>query len=138
MKSYKLNADKSKAVYDRGRYEMKECYRNIFHAVTKYYSQFASGEWKVAYGYVTSIPGLLVRHCFIIDEAGEVIDPTIYTNPHCDTDRLYYAMYVFENIEKYARAIEREGGYPALCSTMRPCERRAQEWAAEHGFALCG
>lgn len=138
MKNYVLNAEKSKMVYDRGQYEIKECYTNIFRAVTENYVRFVSGEWKVAYGYVTAIRGLLARHCFIIDKSGDVIDPTICANPHTNTDRQYYAMYVFENIEKYEIAIEREGGYPALYSTMRPYEKRAQEWAADHGFVLCG
>lgn len=141
MEKYVLNMDESRKLYERGksRYVVNQCYKNIFHVVCGNLGLFQTGSWKVAYGYVSSVRNLLIRHCFIITDSGEVIDPTIFTHSLSD-DRsdAYYIMKVFSEVEEYISAVLGEGGYPALTSTLRPYEKKAWSWAAENGFILCG
>ncbi|AIG26794.1 hypothetical protein BRLA_c024740 [Brevibacillus laterosporus LMG 15441] len=55
--------------------EMKH-YSNVFYASLHIKSKFIEGDWKVAYGYMPSVENIMVRHCFIVNEMGEAIDPT--------------------------------------------------------------
>ena len=141
MDKYKLNAEKSKEVYNKNKiaYRMKECYINVFHAVCNNMDKVKTGKWKIAYGYISSIQNLLVRHCFIIDENDMVIDPTIYaTILEHKEDSDYYVMYVFDNIEEYIYAIESENGYPALDRYLVEHTKQATKWAMKNGFLLVG
>lgn len=135
-----LDIEKSKAVFEycKSRLAMKECYNNIFKVVTDYISKFRNDEWKVAYGYVTVFENVMCRHCFIIDEKGEVIDPTIFTTPHIDTDRQYITMKIFDDIDDYFNAIEQENYFPALDKTLRENAVQTQKWANENGYILTG
>lgn len=144
MEKFELNRTLSKKVYaGKKRYAPKECYNNIYRAVVDHMPLFKNGVWKVAYGYMSigvfcgELP-LLVRHCFIISENGDVIDPTIYAAEDVIEDRAYYTMRVFDTVEEYFSAVEREKYYPALTVGMRQYEILAREWAAQNGFVLCG
>lgn len=141
MEKYKLNAKMSKSIYekDRDTYHMKECYINVFRAVCNNMENVKSGKWKIAYGYVSSIRNLLVRHCFIVDENNMVIDPTIYATILDDKeDTNYYVMYLFDDVEKYIDAIESENGYPALDKYLMEYTKQATKWSIKNGFLLIG
>ena len=80
---------------------------------------------------------VLCRHCFIIDENGKVIDPTIFTGSK-STEREYYAMKVFEDVDDYFEAIEQAEYYPALDIYLREENKQAYKWAEQNGFILTG
>lgn len=140
MRKHELDVEQSKAVYEycKSRLAMKECYNNVFNVVTDYISNFRSGKWYVAYGYVTVFENVMCRHCFIIAENGKVIDPTIFTTPHLDTDRQYITMKIFDDIDEYFDEIEKADYYPALDMYMRKYTVQAEKWAIENGFILTG
>ena len=135
-----LNAEQSKAVFEhcKGRLAMKECYINIFKVVTDYISKFRSGEWKVAYGYMTVFENVMCRHCFIINEKDEVIDPTIFTASTVIIDRQYITMKIFDDVNEYFEAVEQENYYPALERHLKEYAAKTQEWANKNGFILTG
>lgn len=98
------------------------------------------GVWKIAYGYfsITGFDKLLARHCFFLDEEDRVIDPTLFARSDIARNPDYYVMKVFSTYSDYLHAINNENGYPDLCRALRPLEQQVYNWAAEHGFALCG
>lgn len=134
MVKHLLDLEQSKAVYEycKQHIEIKHCYNNIFEVVTDYISKFRSGEWKVAYGYVEVMAGLYCRHCFIINENGKVIDPTIFTQSD-QRDREYYVMTAFDDVDEYFSAIENEDYMPALERYLHESDQQAQKWALENG-----
>ena len=135
-----LDVEQSRAVFEdcKSRLAMKECYNNVFYVVTDYISKFRKGEWKVAYGYMTVFENVMCRHCFIIDEKGEVIDPTIFTTPNIYTDRQYITMKIFDDISDYFTAIEQADYFPALDKALKENEAQIQKWANKNGFILTG
>ena len=137
MRQYNLNFEQSKAVYERCKQYIKvnHCYNNIFEVVTDYMSNFRSGKWKIAYGYTGTIPLVYCRHCFILDENEEVIDPTIFAQPD-QSDREYFVMATFEDVDEYITAIENEGCYPALNKYLREQDIQAFKWAKENSIIL--
>lgn len=139
MIKYLLDVEQSKAVYNdcKPLLQMKMCYNNVFQVTTEYISKFRAGEWKVAYGYMTVIENVLCRHCFIIGENGKVIDPTIFTGSGI-TEREYYTMKVFDDIDSYFEAIENENYYPALDRYLAEQNKQANAWANKNGFILTG
>ena len=140
MRKHYLDYEKTKEVYEYSKphIEFKQCYNNVFNVVTDYIATFRSGEWKVAYGYVEVMSLVYCRHCFIVDESGKVIDPTICTNTDPNTDRDYLVMKIFDDIDEYFTAIERENYYPALDRTLKENTAAAQKWANENGVILTG
>ena len=140
MRKHYLDYEKTKEVYKQCKphIEFKQCYNNVFNIVTDYIAAFRSGEWKVAYGYVEVMPLVYCRHCFIIDESGKVIDPTICTNTEPNINREDLVMKVYDDIDDYFSAIERENLYPALDKVLRENDAQAQKWANENGFILTG
>lgn len=142
MVKLSLNIGQSEELYRKSqkRYAPRMCYTNIYNTVYSIdsYALFQSGDWKVAYGYKSSVANLLVRHCFIINEAREVIDPTVFCRQGPDTKSDYYVMYEFSSLGDYWTAIEKEGYYPALLSFLRSYDGLAHQWAQEHGFVLYG
>lgn len=136
---HNLNIDKSKEVYNHCKplIQSKMCYNNVFHVVTEYISKFRTCEWKAAYGYMTVFDNILCRHCFIIDENEKVIDPTIFYG-QLNTDREYYSMKVFDDVDIYFEAIENENYYPALDRYLYEETKKSNEWANENGFILTG
>lgn len=139
MLKYLLDVEQSRAVYNycKPLLQTKMCYNNVFHVVTEYISKFRAGEWKVAYGFMTVFDNLLCRHCFIIDENEKVIDPTIFTGS-ASTEREYYAMKVFDDIDVYFEAVENNNYYPALDRYLSEQNKQAYEWAEQNGFILTG
>ena len=139
MKKYLLDVEQSKAVYSdcKPRLQVKMCYNNVFNVITEYISKFRAGEWKVAYGYMTVFDKLLCRHCFIVNEDGKVIDPTIFLGS-ANTEREYYAMKVFDDVDVYFEAIESDGYFPALDKYLAEQNKQANIWANENGFILTG
>lgn len=140
MRKYQLDYEKSKEVYEKCKphIHFKECYNNVFNVVTDYISTFRSSEWKVAYGFVEVMAKLYCRHCFIIDENGKAIDPTICTNTDPNTQREYLVMRTFDDIEEYFTAIEQENYFPALDKYLLANSIQAREWANKNGIILTG
>ena len=135
MRKYNLDLEQSKAVFEncKRHIQVKHCYNNVFEVVTDYISDFRAGKWKVAYGYTEVMAGLFCRHCFILDENGKVIDPTIYAQTE-QRDRAYYVMSVFDDIDEYFSAIENEDYLPALDKYFREQDKEATQWANENGI----
>ena len=139
MLKHALDLEQSKVVFEHCEKHLKQkhCYNNVFEVTTDYTSNFRAGKWRVAYGYTEVMTGLYCRHCFILNEGGEVIDPTIF----CQTeqrDRAYYTMFVFEDYDEYLTAIEGENYMPALDKYLREQDRQAQKWAKENGIIFVG
>jgi len=82
--------------------------------------------------------GLYCRHCFIIDEHGTVIDPTIFTQTEPPLEREYYVMYAFDDVDEYLNAIEENDLMPALDKYLRAENIKAQLWAKENGIVFVG
>lgn len=136
MLNYSLDIEKSKEVYEyfKDNLRIKECYNNIFNLLTLCPKTFRNGKWKIAYGYVGVLANLYCRHCFIIDNEGKVIDPTIYTSSEPNTQREYYVMATFNNTDEYLNAIENDNYMPALENYLRDKDKQAYEWANEKGY----
>lgn len=141
IKTYKMNYEESKKVYEECSdcIEMKNCYNNIFNVMFHNGEKFRSGEWKIAYGYYTAIDNLMARHCFIVANGSEVIDPTVFTQSKQDKERLYMSYKEFEDLEEYLDALDKDDRQPALYDYMRRIEMEvALPWAKENGFILMG
>lgn len=140
MKKHQLNIEKSKEVYEhcKRHIKLKHCYNNVFECVTDYMSKFRNGEWKASYGYVSAMVAVYCRHCYILDENNNVIDPTIFVQSEPNTEREYYTMFVFDDVDEYLNAIESEDYMPALDKYLKEHERNAVKWAAENGVMFIG
>lgn len=140
MEQYSLNAELSEAVYNKYKRHIKakECYTNIFFLLSKEFSKFESGEWRIAYGFVSSIDCIYCRHCFILERDGLVIDPTMFASDRDISERAYFVIKVFERVEDYISAIDVENGYPALGRYLLRAEQKAQEWGCENGYLFIG
>lgn len=140
MQCLPLNAERSKAVFNScSEYvKVKECYINVFRVACTFFEKMRFGEWRIAYGYMTSSVGLLIRHCFLIDENNAVIDPTLYAQNTVDEDRSYYVMKVYDTFSEYFDDVDKEDNYPALSRTLRTYDERAHIWGRENSFFLCG
>lgn len=136
MQKFKLDAEKSKEVFDRcGNIKVKECYNNIFKVVTEYPSMFHNNVWRVAYGYMLIFDNLYCRHCFVIDENNKIIDPTIYATEREDAEaKEYYAMFIFDDMGEYLKAVEHEEYMPGLEYHLREKDVKAQMWARDNGM----
>lgn len=140
MRKLHLDSEKSKEVYKlcEKNIKCKCCYNNIFEVVTMYMSNFRAGKWKVAYGYVEVMPMLYCRHCFILDDKGTVVDPTIFTQSEPPLEREYLVMFVFDDTDEYLTAIESDDLMPALEKYLREQDKQAIEWAKNNGLILVG
>ena len=136
MLNYSLDIEKSKEVYEyfKDNLKIKECYNNVFNIFTLCPKTFRGGKWKIAYGYVSVLANLYCRHCFIIDNEGKVIDPTIFTSTEPNTQREYFVMATFNNTDEYLNAIENDNYMPALENYLRDKDKQAYEWANEKGY----
>lgn len=78
-------------------------------------SKFIEGDWKVAYGYMPSVENIMVRHCFIVNEAEEAIDPTkLLVERVNETDDVYVSFKIFETYQEYISAVENNSCLPDL------------------------
>lgn len=149
MEEHSLNVGQSKELYRKNpnKVVVKQCYENVYKIVTSYPAPFREGRWKVAFGYMDSgVAGLLLRHCFILDEFGRVIDPTMVAVKNKIKAELgadnepwphYYVMYSFSNIMEYIDVMLREKKF-SFEKFLRPYDEAAWVWAMENGFALAG
>lgn len=140
MRKHTLNVELSREVYNdfKGEIKVKECYNNCFNILTLCPETFRKGKWKIAYGYVEVMAGLYCRHCFILDEHGTVIDPTIYTQNEPPLQREYFVMYAFDDVDEYLTAIENDDLMPALDKYFRERDKQAQAWARENNMIFIG
>lgn len=131
-----LDRGNSEAVYKKLKkiIEPKLCYNNVFLVISHYQEKFFTGRWKVAYGYVSSVQPVYCRHCFIIGEDGNVIDPTIFASGNQTEERKYYVTKVFEKLEEYLSAVESEDNMPALERHLRKEDARAAEIALQNNM----
>lgn len=140
MKKHLLDVETSRAVYNNCKpfLQAKMCYNNVFNVVTEYISDFRSGKYKVAYGYMSVFDSVLCRHCFIIEEDERVIDPTIFVGS-MSTDIEYYSMMIFDDVDKYFEAIKSDEYYPALERYLgERMDKAAWEWAKSNNKILTG
>lgn len=142
MKTYKLNRAKSKAFYAKVKKHMlvKDCYRNIFRSIATNHEAFVEGDLRIAYGYMQSVGNIYVRHCFILDKEGDVIDPTIYA--HSDEaansrEREYVPFAVLE-LEQYTKLLEANSYYPDLCNLLRDEDTAIMQEAFKEGLLFVG
>lgn len=139
MKKYNLNIEASRKLYNNHKDKIapKECYFNIFNISTLYPKMFLSGEWKITYGYVSSVDNVYCRHCFIFTENG-IIDPTIFSTKHEKESCTYYITKVFDSISEYLDAVNSERNYPALTKHLKNEDKKAVEWALQNGLFFVG
>lgn len=133
----KLDIQKSKAMYEKfkGKIEAKMCYNNIFRMVTYMLPKFQSGEYKVAYGYISIFDkSLYARHCFIIC-GDSVIDPTLFASSgNLDAD--YIITKIYDNISDYTKAIEDNDFIPDLVRPLRELDKKISMQMQEKGIYL--
>lgn len=140
MRKYQLDIDKSREVYEyfKDEIKIKECYNNVFNIFTLCPRTFREGKWKIAYGYVEVMAGLFCRHCFIIDENENVLDPTNFAHEEPQLNRIYYVIAMFNDTDEYLSAIEQDDLLPALEKYLRDKDKQAQLWARENGVIFAG
>lgn len=140
MKQHFLNTELSETLYNKYKRHIKakECYTNIFFLLSKEFSKFESGEWRIAYGFVSSIDCIYCRHCFILEKDGMVIDPTMFSAERDTTQRTYFVMKVFDELKEYISAIDEENGYPSLAKYLWSVEMKAQAWGNKNGYFFIG
>lgn len=144
-----LNIKDSKAAYKKFRtaIAVKKCYENVYNIAIACPQNFTSGRWRIAYGYMDSgVPCLLLRHCFILDDCGRVIDPTIVVARETIQEELggekepwpnYFTMYVFQDIREYIDAFRQEKNMDFRAFLLE-YDRKAVAWATETGRILRG
>ncbi len=139
MRKLKLDVNKSKEVYDtcKDRIKPKECYNNIFNVMDYDPKPFRDGTWKICFGYVHVCENLYCRHCFIVDN-DKAIDPTTFTHKEPPTQRSYYVMYVFDDVDEYLSAVFAEDCMPSLDLYFKDKDSAAQEWARNHNLFFVG
>ena len=133
----KLDIQTSKAIYEKNKdkIEAKMCYRNIFRMVTCMFSKFQSGEYKVAYGYISVFDkSLYARHCFIV--CGDyVIDPTIFAaSGNLDAD--YIITKIYDSVDEYMKAIEDNDFIPDLIIPLQDLDKKMFIQMQEKGIYL--
>lgn len=140
MKKYYINYQLSREAYSicPQLIEPKQCYVNIFHMLTECSEKFRLKKWKIAYGYMCIMPLVYVRHCFIIDDNGSVIDPTIFAIKALPENESleYLVMSVFDDVNIYLDAVQQEDNYPALLEHFRNEDKQAWEWGLNNGIVL--
>ena len=143
IKEHKLNIEVSKEVYENCGAEIrkKECYDNIWKVLNfGFGSKFISEGWKSAYGYVSSIEGLMARHCFIVDAEGNAIDPTLINSEFFDAENpSTYISFATLTFGEYLDKIEECDMNSSLFSAFHEEENEAKEYAMKNfGSYLCG
>lgn len=118
---YYLNEELSKSIYfsNQELIVKKECYNNIFRLISSdidILSMISKRAWKIAYGSMLVSPEIpiQVRHCFLLDENNQVIDPTLI-NLQKDTDGIFYHVaFTFDSMAAYTDAILKNDLQPDL------------------------
>ncbi|WP_124118388.1 hypothetical protein [Paenibacillus xylanexedens] len=144
IKQHPFNHDLSLEVYNecQDMLKPKECYTNIYYTAVEFAEKFHGKEWKVAYGYIRISPeaNLMARHCFIVNADGEAIDPTYFThdNLYSGDVKEHTSFYIFNDITRYARWVEKNKFIPDLEKPLREKEKAMQEWARSNHMILVG
>jgi hypothetical protein len=140
MEQHFLNTELSETLYNKYKRHIKakECYTNIFFLLSKEFSKFESGEWRIAYGFVSSIDCIYCRHCFTLEKDGMVVDPTMFSAERDTTQSTYFGMKVFDELKEYISAIDAENGYPSLAKYLWSVEMKAQAWGNKNGYFFIG
>ena len=140
MRKLNLDVNKSKEVYDtcKDRIKQKECYSNVFNIMDYDPKPFRDGTWKISYGYVEAMSGLYCRHCFIVDKDDRVIDPTTFTHKEPPTQRAYYVMYIFDDLDDYLSAVLSEDCMPSLDLYFKDDDKAAFKWAKNNNLLFVG
>jgi hypothetical protein len=117
--------------------EHKGCYNNVFKMIAEYHTEFRCGGWKIAYGYLQAIEGIYVRHCFIVDDLGRAIDPTIVhigrTKDHHD-----HISFKMLDVDTYLDILWKNDRLPALDRVFRKEEQEMWEYALKNNIMICG
>lgn len=121
--------------------KVKQCYENVYRLMSRFPRHFSDGTYRVAYGYIDSgIPQILIRHAFLVDKNGRIVDPTIVASHEkrkemgLDTKESwpqYYIMHLFPDIYSYTEALLRDERY-ALIDFMEADDTAARQWMAEN------
>ena len=137
MKTVKLDYFDSSEVFAKSKpyIHAKDCYGNIFRVATNFIDKFRTGKWKVAYGYMSIAKGIYCRHCFILNEQRNVIDPTLFLLEPKERPE-YLLMFSFERFDIYFDAIQRERYYPALINYLKEHDVLARSEANEKNIIL--
>ncbi|MEK5036277.1 hypothetical protein MKY96_33030 [Paenibacillus sp. FSL R7-0302] len=128
IKEHTLEPDLSQSLYDEHTdcVSIKNCYINIFNIAIENLYKFDFEGWKIAYGYMSSVDNLMVRHCFIVNRAGQAIDPTIFAignrNDETVARKIYASFKVFDDLDEYAKAIEDNKNIPDLLRPLMPLD----------------
>jgi hypothetical protein len=135
---HEVNIKGSKDIYKECSHAIKKkmCYNNVFNVLIYYGDKFRNNEWKVAYGYVDVIDGLMARHAFIVDENGKAIDPTLADRLEEGRDRKYVSFKIFDTLDEYLSTLEANDNEPALYDAFRTKEMKANEWASKKQLIL--
>jgi hypothetical protein len=139
---HELNQDLSKKVYELHKHKIKpkQCYNNVFHVVANLKEKFYNDTWKIAYGYM-KLPNfkLMTRHCFIVNENNEAIDPTLYCLKSVKQYKEQkYISFAILDVHEYIDKIEQNNNYPALTKPLLDKEKLAIEWCLQNGIIPIG
>ena len=143
MTQHTLDWEKSKAVFDdcQALIKPKQCYHNIYQIMNSfdYFEKFKAGEWQIAYGYVQITQELYARHCFIVDENCNAIDPTLaLTHPEGFKELPYYFAFAILSPTEWFELLEKNQYDISLGYAFRESEPNAYEYAKKHGMLLIG
>ncbi len=141
IKEHTLDIHRSKEFYNkcRGIVKIKECYNNIFNVSSHIYNPFVNGELKIAFGYVLIMDNMFARHCFIVDNNGNAIDPTIVSTSTFKEDKEHrYLSFDILEFNDYIDLLDKYEGDASLFKHYIESERLARDWAEKHSFVLLG
>lgn len=141
MKLHTLNRELSLEVFEECKevMEVKQCYVNVFYAAQRYAHKLLAGQWKVAYGYMPSVQHYMARHCFLVNEAGEAIDPTRYTRTRLiENDEPYVSFKVFDTFPEYLKAVKKNKRVVDLLKPLSDDEMAllGSDWVRDNGKAM--
>lgn len=140
---HSLNYEQSEEVYSKCKLEIEvgACYNNVFSVIMSYKDKLNLKQWKIAYGYYAVFGDMMARHCFIVNEQGEAIDPTIFTHTHNGphNDEEYQSFYLIDNLHDYIKLLSNEYNHnPNLLISLRENEQEMFRWATENDRILIG
>lgn len=136
MKTYALNKSLSRFVYERISEEIEPgaCYYNISWAVKEFVDNFEDGEWRVAYGYWNTYlaPNAWTRHCFILNDEDEVIDPSaLFSGVYQD-----YSVFAELDLDEYCEALEQNNNQPDLTRALLDKDNEHRLELKKNGYKI--
>jgi len=129
-----LNLERSKEVYQfcQSYLKKKECYANAFYVMSHYMDSFKKRGWRIAYGYFMTLDNLFFRHCYIVDNEGNVIDPTYLLTRSDDTEELpIYWTFALLDIDEYLSLLEKYDNRPDFLKHYQDTHRTLFKWGLE-------